>query len=435
MPIMQTTIPPPEVESQEAGKSLAVQYWREYIRSVMVPLFHATGSYTSAEQESHLQFMDKLVAPNLGPLPTEPHGPYTPPASLVGSPFDPSLNMAASGKAKARFDFDIVGPAQRTGSDPFAEHAARKVALHIASKTGSSTQWLENLFTTLFLSPEETQTVVTQMPADIAAPPLSVGVDFDGSQRVMKCYIHGVRKSVATGRSSTDILLQALRNLEPMGDSLSAGVELLEDYLSTTPNDAVLMLLGIDCLDPTLYPETRVKCYLHTRSNSFSVARDVMTLGGRLDDETSRARIELLRSIWSILRNEPDDVPMDEEWSKPDRIGSTGYSGLQFTIEIAPGHTFPDTKIYVPVFQYAETTQEVERNVELMLQKLGNEWGLTGRYRKTMQTIFGSETDYGQTYVSFAYSKTKGAYTTSYFARPIRQVDTKLAGYFGIRLN
>lgn len=147
------------------------------------------------------------------------------------------------------------------------------------------------------------------------------------------------------------------------------------------------MLLGIDCLDPDDHPGARVKCYLHTRSNAFAVVRDVMTLGGRLDDETTRTRIKLLRSVWSILRNEPDDVPMDEEYIKPDRIGPTGYSGIQYTIEIAPGQTIPDTKVYVPMFQYVETTAEAEKNMELMLEKVGNEWGLAGRYREAMRTI------------------------------------------------
>ncbi|KAK1145516.1 aromatic prenyltransferase (DMATS family) [Aspergillus melleus] len=412
---MQATAMPPEDDCHHTKQGQYIEYWTQYIRSVMAPLLQAAGSYSPADQESHLQFMDELAAPNLGPLPTEPHAPYTPPASVVGSPFDPSINMAASGKAKVRFDFDIVGPAQRAGHDPFAEYVARETALHIASKAGSDTQWMKSLIEALFLSPEETQVAVANMPANISVPPLSIGFDFDGSQRTMKCYIPAVRKSMATGLPSKDLFFGALRRLEPMGARLAPGLDLLENYLTTTPNDVRLMLLGFDCLDPIIHPETRVKCYLHTRSNAFDVLRDVMTLGGRLDDQTARTRVETLRAIWSIVRNEPDDAHMDESWSKPDRVDWTGYSGLLVTVEISPGEAFPDTKVYVPVFQYADTAKEIELNVERMLQKLGNEWGLTGRYRETMQKIFGPE-DYGQTYVSFTYSKSKGGANDASFA-------------------
>lgn len=401
---MQATLLPSNQDTQQGINIPTVEYWKQYIRSIMVPLLRGAGSYTPAEQDAHLQFMDELIAPNLGPLPTERHAPYTPPASLVGSPFDPSLNMAASGKAKVRFDFDIVGPAQRTGLDPFAEHAAKEMALHIASKTGANTQWMKKLISAIFLSPEETQLAVARMPADNDVPPLSIGFDFEGGERLMKIYLPAVRKAVATGGFTREILLQAARSLKPVGDGLTPGLDLLEEYvnsscshssslqpiysyLKSNQSDAKLMLLGIDCLDPVAHPETRVKCYLHTPSNAFDVARDVLTLGGRLDDETARTRIELLRPIWSFLRNERDDTPMDDNWSKPDRIKQTAYFGLMFTIEITPGQAIPDTKVYVPVAQYGESTEEIERNLELMLQKLGNVWGLTGRYRETMQSI------------------------------------------------
>ncbi|KAI9037497.1 aromatic prenyltransferase [Aspergillus affinis] len=431
---MQAKTLPSENGLHNAKESQSVEYWTQYVRSIMAPLFQAAGSYSPIDQESHLKFMDEFVAPNLGPLPTEPHAPYTPPASLVGSPFDPSINMASSGKAKIRCDFDIVRPAQRAGPDPFAEHASRETALHIASKTGSDTKWMEGLMAALLLSPEETEFAVANVPPNIAVPPLSIGFDFDGSQRTMKCYIPSLRKSIATGRPAKDLFFEALRRLEPMGARLAPGLDILEDYLATTPSDVQFMLLGFDCLDPVTHPEARVKCYLHTLSNAFAVVRDVMTLGGRLDDETARARVETLKSIWSILRNEPDDAPMDESWCKPDRVDSTGYSGLLFTVEITPGEILPDTKVYIPVFQYAETNKAVELNVELMLQKLGNDWGLTGRYRETLRNLFGAE-EYGQTYASFTYNKAKGVCTTSYFAKSIDQVDRRLAGDFGIRLH
>lgn len=154
----------------------------------------------------------------------------------------------------------------------------------------------------------------------------------------------------------------------------------------------MLPLVGIDCLDPRTHKNARVKCYLHTSSNSFAVVRDVLTLGGRLSDDTSLKRVETLKSVWPLLINElegpqSDAATMDESWSKPERLNRTGYSGIQYTIEITPGQAIPDTKIYVPLFQYTDSSEVAERNFESALKKLGNEWGLSGKYRSVMQEI------------------------------------------------
>jgi DMATS type aromatic prenyltransferase len=159
-------------------------------------------------------------------------------------------------------------------------------------------------------------------------------------------------------------------------------------YLANCQNDAMLMLVGIDCVDPITHKDARVKCYLHTSSNAFDVVRDVLTLGGRLNDETAHKRVDILRSIWPLLLNEPEGPhTADDAWSKPERINRTGYSGIQYTIEITPGKEIPDTKIYVPLFQYTDSAEVAEKNFETVLKELDNEWGHTGRYREAMETV------------------------------------------------
>ena len=214
-------------EPQPRVKNPATEYWSRHLRSVMVPLLKAAGTYTLSDQASHLQFLDDYIAPNLGPLPTEPHAQYTTPSSLVGSPFDPSLNLTSSGQAKVRFDYDVIGPAERTGVDPFAEDLSREMLHRLALVVGADTRWMDGLMSALYLSPSETDAALAKMPPGIAVPPSSVGFDFDGPKRTLKFYIPGVRKAIATGRSSSDIILDALRGLEPLGSELGPGLDLL----------------------------------------------------------------------------------------------------------------------------------------------------------------------------------------------------------------
>lgn len=396
--------------ASDALQRNATEYWSRHLRSVLAPLFEATKTYSVADQQAHLEFIDEHVAPNLGPLPGEPHAAYTTPSSLVGSPFDPSINMVSSGQAKVRFDFDVVGPAERAGSDPFAEKQSRELLHRLAAIVGADTQWMNGLMDALYLTPEENEIALAKMPPGVAIPPSSVGFDFDGPKRTLKFYIPGVRKGIATGRPFGDIILEALGSLEPLGTELTPALNLISScvypmpsgkfnlhyilitmntrYISSCKHDAMLPLVGIDCVDPRKCKDARVKCYIHTSGNSFAVVRDVLTLGGRLTDETSLKRVEILKTIWPWLINEPEDLQaVDESWSKPERINRTGYSGIQYTVEITPGKAIPDTKIYVPLFQYTDSSEVAERNFESVLKKLDNEWGHSGRYRKTMQSI------------------------------------------------
>ncbi|KAK2750373.1 hypothetical protein FQN57_003853 [Myotisia sp. PD_48] len=428
----QTTALPSDAAT--TAKNATTEYWSQHLRSVLAPLLKAAGTYSASDQASHLEFLDQHIAPNLGPLPNEPHAKYTTPSSLVGSPVDPSINLTSSGQPKVRFDYDVIGPAERAGPDPFSEQLSREMLLGLASVVGADTRWLKCLMSALYLTPAETELALARMPPGIAVPPSSVGFDFDGPKRTLKAYIPGVRKAIATGQSSGDVILGALRSLDPLGPELAPGLDLVAEYLANCKNDAMLMLIGIDCVDPTKQKNARVKCYLHTSSNAFAVVRDVLTLGGRLNDETSLKRVEILHSIWPLLIDEPESAQSaDETWAKPERIQRTGYSGIQYTIEITPGKAIPETKIYVPLFQYLGTSEAAEKNFESILKKLDHEWGHSGKYRETMKAIFGEVGEYGQTYASFSYTAQKGVYTTSYVAMPIKFDGAELAGNFGVR--
>lgn len=160
-----------------------------------------------------------------------------------------------------------------------------------------------------------------------------------------------------------------------------------KSYLATSKNNDELVLIGIDCLDPTKH-KARLKCYLHVNNLAFSSVRDTMTLGGRLNDELSLKRVETLRSLWPILMSQPEgeDIP-DESWQKPARIPNSHYARLQYTIEFTPGKPIPDTKVYVPTFQFAESAETLEKNFERILKELDHEWGQSGKYRETMGAV------------------------------------------------
>lgn len=156
-------------------------------------------------------------------------------------------------------------------------------------------------------------------------------------------------------------------------------------YLAKTKHNITLMNVSVDCVDPTIHPDTRVKCYLNTPSNAFSVVRDVMTLGGRLTSQASIDGVKILGDIWPLMLNEPRG-DFDENVTKPERVPGTGYSGIQFTVEMTPGRAEPDTKVYIPLFQFADGSKAAQNTVEAVLKELDFAWGHSGQYAATMES-------------------------------------------------
>ena len=158
---------------------------------------------------------------------------------------------------------------------------------------------------------------------------------------------------------------------------------MLNRWSAASPHDPRLMLVGMDCGEPR---DSRLKIYLVTSKNSWATVQDVMTLGGRLDDEPTRKQLALLRKIWPYLINEPDNTRIaDENWCKPERMPRVGFFGLMYSLEIKPGRPTPEVKLYVPLFQYAESWAIAENNMETVLKLLDIDWGHSGKYRQAME--------------------------------------------------
>lgn len=406
---------------QDTPSPALLAFWSQHMRSVIGPLMKATG-YPPAAQEANLRFLDKHIAPTLGPHPKDPHPNYVAPCAVVGTPFNPSFNVSGTGAPKVRFDYDLLPPLHRAASDdPWGERDARAVLRGLAAALGANTQWLEYFMDRLYLSPAEAQALLAIVPDEVVIPSAMVGVMFDGAQPRLKAWVPTMRRAMVEGRSSNAVALEALRGLRPLGEAIAPAVDVLEAWITSTTQDARLILMGMDCGAPH---DSRLKIYLVTPQNAWATVRDVMTMGGRLDDAPARKRVALLRTIWPYLINEPDDarIVADEHWCKPERMPRLGFSGLMYSIEIKPGRPVPEAKLYVPLFQYAESSAVAERNMEAALALLDIEWGSSGRYRRTMEETFGKGKEYGQIFAAYSYSERTGGYINSYVSMPIEDV-------------
>ncbi|KAI3393830.1 hypothetical protein diail_3557 [Diaporthe ilicicola] len=119
----------------------------------------------------------------------------------------------------------------------------------------------------------------------------AAAVDFDEPSRNLKAYVTPYIKHVTTGKSENEIVLDAIKILQPGGPVLLPPVKLLEDYLATRTEDFSLVnqFIGIHCADPS---KARIKLYTATNTSRFDFIQAAMTLGGRLDDESTNQGME-----------------------------------------------------------------------------------------------------------------------------------------------
>ncbi|OTB18202.1 hypothetical protein K445DRAFT_55288 [Daldinia sp. EC12] len=394
------------------------EFWSKHARSTLGPLLGLSGTYTTSDQGSHLQFFDEHIISCLGSQRIEPKVEYWASPDLAGTRFEVSLNLTTRGKAKVRLSFDLLRDG--TGPDPFGENNARETLQRLCSATGGDPRLMDHLMEAFFLSPSETEALSKKVHPHMQIPPACIAFELEGHRQILKAYIPVLRKA-ALGRSAADITLNALRNLEPLGYDLSYNLDLLSEYLASRPGEANPIMIGIDCLDPKANQGSRVKVYVHRKTCTFATARDVITLGGRLSGEAILKKVAILRSIWHLLLNEPDGIPEDkiDTWSKQERAPGATFSGVLFSVDLAAGKKQPDIKIYVPVFQYAEHTETSFRNTNAVLKAVDHEWGQTGRFNEVATAVFGQQKVHGQSHLSYSYTESKGVYLTSYFSVPV----------------
>ncbi|KAJ4422310.1 hypothetical protein N0V82_003066 [Gnomoniopsis sp. IMI 355080] len=324
---------------------------REYLEKVCVPAFKSllehARSYSSAEAEDHLRAFTDCMAlwirgRQFSSLPTAklPIGKWAP--------------MTLSINYKASLEDNNVARTVRFTVEP---HKTESMAVlySLARLLGDpDMSWSDQVADALLC----------------IHPSLTVfaGIDCDGPSRKLKTYLN-LPKMSDTGISRNSFVLDTIRNLknEAHHIDLAPALDLLEDYL-VTPDGSRLFLhpIGMDCPDSSSNKAARIKIYaLLPLCNSWSMVKSVHTFGGKLTlDQGRKANLEKLRSIWNLLRGEPQELRTeDEDFDKPPRYPKHFVNGLIFSFELISGQDVPEVKTYVPPYQYSPTDRHIASNI------------------------------------------------------------------------
>ncbi|OHW95850.1 aromatic prenyltransferase [Colletotrichum incanum] len=281
-------------------------------------------------------------------------------------------------------------------------------------------QFIEDLFPN-----NEAEVALALKRAQLELPPpldhpltFNMALDLSGATRKMKAYMFPMAKNLATGRhrDARDAGFDAIRKLKPYGDKLAPAVDFLDRYWDTCPEKLTLDMIGIDCVDPS---KARIKIYAHLSTrNSWDLVRHISTFGGQATDFDRLKGLEILHSLWNIMRNEQGNH--DDAYDKPLRHPTSFLGSIMFSFEILPGRYIPDVKIYIPMWQYAPSDGHIANNLMSAFRQLG--WNdVAENYLFNLRRTFpGADLDSPlsvlHSNLSYSYSPATGAYMSVYYA-------------------
>nr|BAM84051.1 aromatic prenyl transferase [Tolypocladium album] len=427
MTIDKKPVTAPESDSKSAAGR---KYWTQLCTPILSSLLKSSGSYSAEEQETHIQNLSDYVIPNLGPRPSEAHTKSF--LTQSGSPFQPSVNFSSK-KTQVRYCWELLGPQGGSDSDPLAVEAAQDILSQLCKAFGYSTRWSDTWLSAFAPTLEEAKSVREMLPKWIATftggaelpalkrvPFVFVAFDLDGAKTSMKAYYNPKGKEIATGKPASDLTWKVLRSLTPALSSTA--IDLVEKFLAERPVFSAVELVGIDLVDEAGLSDARVKLYVHTENNSFNTVRDYITLGGRLQDETTLKGLAILKDIWHLMLQEPDGT--DDDYNKPVNDSTMLCQRAYFSFEMRPGRELPEVKTYLPTWNYVRTDLETIQNYEEVFRRCGFEWGKESKYKELFERAFGPANHDRPKPVhcdaSYLYSEKKGIYQTLYFSPPLK---------------
>lgn len=393
------------------------RYWWRTTAKVIADLLEKTG-YDINDQYLYLSFYYRYIIPSLGPRPVH-EGQAFWKSFLTDdfSPVEPSWNWDG-GKSTIRFGVEPISAWAGTYVDPFNQLMVKEMMNNIAPVSkGLDMEWFQKFEDELFIAPGDAGIILAQLPPGEHMTQSFIAFDCEGGNATAKAYFFPILKSILTGRSSADVIYDAIGKLHTDSLSLLPSLAVLQDFIASFPPDnrPRVEMAAIDCVEPS---KSRIKIYVRIPHTAMNKVCDAYTLGGRLTSPSVQTGVKVLKELWPLLLHVPEGLSDDDELPS----NSHRTAGTIFNFEIRPGGKFPEPKIYVPVKHYAKSDMAIAKGLSKFFALKG--WNDAAQsYENDLAEVFPAhdlENSLGtHTYVSYSYKKTTGVSMTMYYSPKI----------------
>jgi DMATS type aromatic prenyltransferase len=278
-------------------------------------------------------------------------------------------------------------------------------------------EWWDYFEKEFFLPSETRDLVKARLPPNEHSTNICLAFDFIGSEITTKAYFFPILKSLATGKTGSELVFDAIRRLDRENFRLKEALAPIEDFINAFPPGTApkLEFIAIDLIAPL---ESRIKIYYRSPITALNKVINMYTLGGRLSSPSVESGVEILRGLWPLVLNLPENYPPDQELPfVPHRT-----TGTCFNFEIRPNDPLPQPKVYIPVRHYAKSDLAVAQNVAIFFEQQG--WNdLARNYVKDFNSVYShndlENTTHTQSHIGFGYKKKTGVAITIYLAPKI----------------
>ncbi|KAI6444926.1 hypothetical protein MCOR07_001422 [Pyricularia oryzae] len=390
------------------------QYWWQFVEPSLSSMLEYAGQYTPEEQDSHMEWYATQVTPIFGIQPSE-EAPDPNPFTHDSSPCHISINWCSKGKPTVRSG--MTRPHDVFNSQAFVDEL--QPAMETSDQPDRAI--FDGLAKSLFLKdPQEIAKVKAVVPPHLHTRIPNIGIAWDlvGAKRKLKLYHNPQAKKLATSRTGNDIVVSSIRALANDGYNYNEAMDVLERYVTElNPEKLELIIIGMDAAEPAL-PTTRIKPYgIVAEANSWETVKNIYTLGGQVLNQERKQGLDILRSIWDLMRCHRGQRLADD-YHMPKNDSSSTRGVLTPSFEVKPGQSLPDVKVYVSQWQFAKTDREIAECTVEIFKRLG--WQKEAdSYFNLLQKAFPYADLDGppaiHEYISFAYNDTKGPGQSCWF--------------------
>ncbi|KAG6354176.1 hypothetical protein INS49_004780 [Diaporthe citri] len=283
-------------------------YWWTRCAPLLATLLDNSGSYTPEQKSKHLRIFRDVVIPTLGPTPERAK--VTSMLTIDGSPVEPSWNFQQDSNI-VRYSFEPLWDNAGTPENPFPGDLMPTLSplLRYVSDD-ADLRWFNQVWDAWNVTGQEAQAAKAKLPPHKSRiPQVFFAFDLKREKCSLKAYVFPILKHLATGLSTKQLVFDQIRSLQPYGDAFAVPAAKLERFMDTYSPGCTAVMIAVDCIDPS---KARFKIYCGVNSNSKSVVREMMTLGGAQTDDISLKGVEQALKIWHLLLDERDGLADDQ---------------------------------------------------------------------------------------------------------------------------
>ncbi|KAK0630901.1 tryptophan dimethylallyltransferase-domain-containing protein [Bombardia bombarda] len=349
----------------------------------MLSTMLSMAGYPEGSQAIHRAFFANTVAPSLGRHPAGSGIDESEWKSFMtddNTPLELSWSWpAAQATPVVRYSVEPIGWGAGTASDPLNTHASVELLRQTPPLAlGVDLTWYRYFLTTLTvpsISHHELGQHGYETLKDAGALSQSfIAFDLQNNSMVAKYYFMPALKARVTGKTTLEAVQEAIFGLPGgAGDSFAAPLKAVSDYMhSLPPSDRpVVEIVAIECMDPS---KSRIKVYIRSQKTSFADMLDVMTLGGRTEPLSDKARAEIAELWCAVFGIGKTDKALSDSSLLQQRKHRT--AGLLYYLELKPNMAHPKSKVYLPARHYADNDDRIAHDLSNFLSKRGK--GLVG---------------------------------------------------------